>query len=79
MNTLKEKSKVSFSNALKNIFSLVSFNGNYNISGTGNLSSILYPSDYDLIEKIIETKSYHKALEEITKTFQEKFKLINRF
>ena len=78
MNTLKEKSKVSFSNALKNIFSLVSFNGNYNISGTGNLSSILYPSDYDLIEKIIETKSYHKALEEITKTFQEKLKLIKQ-
>ncbi len=78
MNTLKEKNRISFSNALKNVFSLVSFNGNYNISGSGNLRSILYPSDYDLFEEIIEKKSKEEALKEITKKFQEKFKLIKQ-
>ena len=78
MNTLKIKPKISFSDPIKNIFSLISFNGNYSISGTGNLSSILYPSDVDLIEKVIKHGTLHKALEEITKQFQEKFKLIKK-
>ena len=78
MNTLKEKNKKSFSNEILNIFSLVSFNNDYRISGTGNLSSILYPADIDLIEKVIKKGTRQKALKEITNKFFLKFKLIKK-
>ena len=54
-NLLKSKNKISYPDKLKKAFSMISFNGNYDIAGTGNLKSILYPSDYDLFEEVIET------------------------
>jgi hypothetical protein len=78
MNILKEKQKITFSNAINKIFSLISFNGNYNISGSGNLRSILYPSDYDLIERVIKHETREKALNEIVKHFQNKFLMIKK-
>jgi hypothetical protein len=75
MNNLLKK-KISFSEKLEDAFSLISFNGNYSIAGTGNLKSILYPSDYDLFEEVIETNDKNKALNHILKRFQEIFKKI---
>jgi hypothetical protein len=75
MNNLLKK-KISFSEKLEDAFSLISFNGNYSIAGTGNLKSILYPSDYDLFEEVIETNDKNQALNHIVKRFQEIFKKI---
>ena len=75
MNNLL-KNKISFPEKLENTFSLISFNGNYSIAGTSNLKSILYPSDYDLFEEVIETNDKNKALNHIVKRFQEIFKKI---
>ena len=72
MNNLLKK-KISFSEKLEDAFSLISFNGNYSIAGTGYLKSILYPSDYDLFEEVIETNDKNKALNHILKRFQEIF------
>jgi len=75
MNNLL-KNKISFPEKLENTFSLISFNGNYSIAGTGNLKSILYPSDYDLFEEVIQTNDKNEALKHIVKRFQEIFKKI---
>ena len=75
-NLLKNKNKKSFPEKLEHAFSLISFNGNYSIAGTSNLKSILYPSDYDLFEEVIETNDKNQALNHIVKRFQEIFKKI---
>ena len=75
-NLLKNKNKISYPEKLENAFSLISFSGNYDIAGTGNLKSILYPSDYDLFEEVIETNNKNEALTHIVKRFQEIFKKI---
>jgi len=73
-NLLKSKNKnISFPDKLEKAFSLISFNGNYSIAGTSNLKSILYPSDYDLFEEVIETNDKNEALKHIVKRFQEIF------
>ena len=73
---MKSKNKKSFPEKLEHTFSLISFNGNYSIAGTSNLKSILYPSDYDLFEEVIETNDKNKALNHIVKRFQEIFEKI---
>ena len=75
-NLLKNKNKISYPEKLENAFSLISFAGNCDIAGTGNLKSILYPSDYDLFEEVIETNNKNEALTHIVKRFQEIFKKI---
>ena len=52
-NLLKNKNKISYPDKLEKAFSMISFNGNYDIAGTGNLKSILYPA-YTNIKKIWE-------------------------
>jgi len=72
----QSKPKIAYSDELKQVFSLISFSGNYNVAGTADLKSILYPSDYDLNQKIIENQPLEIAKKKILKIFREKFKKI---
>ena len=42
-NLLKNKNKISYPEKLENAFSLISFAGNYDIAGTGNLKEYIIP------------------------------------
>ena len=76
MNYTEKRPLVSYSNNLKNVFSLLTFSPNYNIAGTANLKSILYPSDYDLNETFVDKSNHKLALQHIVRMFQKKFKVI---
>jgi hypothetical protein len=58
-NILKKKEKKNFSNQLKEYFSLISFKPDFSIMGSGNIRSIMYPSDYDKKSFYIKIKMKH--------------------
>jgi hypothetical protein len=72
-NILKKKEKKNFSNQLKQYFSLISFKPDFSIMGSGNIRSIMYPSDYDLFQEVVLHKNKNEALNEIVRKFKSIF------
>ena len=78
MNILKQKSENSYPKELMNTFKLIAFSPNFDIAGSANLKSILYPSDYDLFNEEIEHDNKNDALYYIVIKFQNMIKIIKK-
>ena len=74
---INKKSLISYPNYLKNIFSIVSLNHDYNIVGTSSVRGMLYASDYDLNMYLIEHDTKEKTINYIDSNFNKLFHKID--
>ena len=75
---INKKSLISYPNYLKNIFTVISLNHNYNIVGTSSVRGILYTSDYDLNTHLIEHDTKEDTISHIDKVFNKLFHIIDK-
>ena len=75
---INKKSLISYPNYLKNIFTVISLNNNYNIVGTSSVRGILYTSDYDLNTHLIEHDTKEDTISHIDKVFNKLFHIIDK-
>ena len=75
---INKKSLISYPNYLKNIFSIVSLNHDYNIVGTSSVRGMLYASDYDLNMYLIEHDTKEKTINYIDSNFNKLFHKIDK-
>jgi hypothetical protein len=72
---IKEREKEEYNNEIIKEINFVSVSKKYRIVGSASIKNVLYSSDYDLNEYIIENKkTLDEALKHVYKIFLDKFK-----
>ena len=71
MDYLKSRKKIQFNDNIKKIFNLLTVQGTYFLIGSSDLRSILYASDYDLME-FVKGKM---TVDKVAQIFYDKFKM----
>lgn len=72
---INKKSLLSYPNYLKNIFSVISFNKEYNIVGSSSIRGLLFSLDYDLNMHLLE---YDEPVSHVYSIFHELFEKLSK-